>query len=167
MCVDRRAARSNADAAWSQSRAGTVSGLRRAHGTFGTIALRPVPLPLTMPSLLAYRTLFDLSSSLVIVPSGKMSSHNGVRPSFARLSRLAASSPSALGPAPFAGFPLPSTTPFGAASSDDRALRPRRVRERVRLARSAAHDRLRKMKRKNCCAVVSVVIDDHSGMNTR
>jgi hypothetical protein len=114
-----------------------------------------------MPSLLAYRTLFDLSSSLVIVPSGKMSNHNGVLPSFVRLKRLATSSPSASAPAPFEGFPLPSTRLVGGASSDDRALRPRRVRERVRLERSAAHDRLRKMKRKNCYGAVRAVIEDH------
>ena len=87
-------------------------------------------------SLLAYLRLFARSSLLVMVPSGNINSHNGQRffdlviASDVELSSL-----------------LELRVIF---SPPARAFRPNWVSAKVRLARSAAQDRFRKMNWKNC-----------------
>lgn len=102
-----------------------------------------VDLKFTIPSLFAYLILLARSSSLVIVPSGKMRSHSGDLPdlAFECRSDVCSSSFSPLDP----DFDVDLD---GAFSSEARACRPSRVIALVKFSLSAAQDRRRKMNRK-------------------
>ena len=104
-----------------------------------------------MPSRSAYRLDLTRSSSDVMVPSGKMRSQSGLRlfsPSRAECS--------------------PSSLLF---SESDFACWPRSVSALVRFARSAAHERFRKMNLKNLFFVSEMRSDiwatDHSPPDDR